>query len=113
MHKTANDKVQEIWQALDGAMYNMENGGPIDMASIDKKVRDFCSDIAKLPADEARQYKAKLPDIIEHLNKIVDKLNNQKTAMEKEFDGLSNRHRAHAAYGSVTKRNNPYNSGNE
>jgi hypothetical protein len=90
----------EIWNDLDKSMDALENGGEIDMSSLDDKVRAFCQTITTLPPLQALAYKDKLPQIIEYLTNLVNIMTEKREAIRCEIDETSQRKRAHLAYGS-------------
>jgi hypothetical protein len=96
---------KRIWQDLDSSMDALENGGNIDMATLDSKVRSFCDIVTKLPGAEAQLYNDKIADIIAHLTIIVNKLTERKQAVGEQIDGTNQRNRAATAYGATMLQN--------
>jgi hypothetical protein len=92
---------QDIWNDLETSMSAMENGGNIDMASLDNKVRNFCAIVKTLPAKDAKLYQAKMEQIINYLTELVTKLTKAKDALSVEIDMADQRQRAHMAYGNA------------
>lgn len=100
---------QEIWNDLNASMSALENGGSIDMASLDNKVRYFCQTVTGLAPEEAKKYQEKMQAIITHLSELVTKLTERKEAVNGEIDMVDQRHRARMAYGNSSL----YTSGEE
>ena len=94
--------LKNIWKDLENSMSALENGGDVDMASLDKKVRHFCEEIKTLSTDEIKSYNNSLSEIISYLNGIVEKLNAKKNAMREEIEITNHRQRAYKAYGNAS-----------
>jgi hypothetical protein len=91
---------QDIWSDLDNSMSALENGGNVDMASLDTKVRHFCKIVTGLEPIEAKIYRPKMEQIINHLNTLVDSLMIRKETLNIEIDMVDQRQRAQMAYGN-------------
>ncbi len=113
METTDNPDImlKSIWDNLHGSMAALDNGGSVDMTTIDIQVRSFCEKITKLPPLQAKSYNEKLTDIIGYLNNIVEKLSQHKNQVEDEITMLNQRHKAHNAYGASNLTNNLYGEG--
>lgn len=99
---TTPDALFKTIQAdLEHALHTFENGGKIDMASLDKKVREFCGMVTALPAAQAKQFEPKMHLIIEELTKVVSKLHGQRDEISEQLDSLNQRQRATNAYGQA------------
>jgi glycyl-tRNA synthetase beta subunit len=88
-----------IWGELEASMHSLEHGGEVNMAALDKNVRDFCDIVTKLPPLQARQYDEKIHNIVQYLTDIVNRLTERKAEIGEQINLATNRRKAQSAYG--------------
>ena len=93
--------LEEIRNDMSAVVEHLDNGGVSDLVDIDKKVRYFCELITTLPAVDAKKYQENLSEFIEELNKIANKLMQQKENVQCKIDELSQRQMAQNAYSAA------------
>jgi hypothetical protein len=95
----------DIWENLNKSIEAIDNGGKLDMISLDNKVRNFCVIVTKLPAPEAKLYSSKIDKITKYLEQIVQQLTAKKDSVKGEIDMVTQRQRAILAYEAANFHN--------
>jgi len=94
-----------IWGELEASMDALDNGGEVNMANLDRNVRDFCNIVTKLPPQEAKKYDEKIDSIVQYLTNIVNKLTERKIDIGEQINYSNYRKKAQSAYGAAMMHN--------
>lgn len=93
--------------AIEAAATQIANGRAIDLAPFGERVEQLCAKLVTLPANDAHRLGARLPDIVDTLDKIARQISDQHSTQA--ADSPASHQKASQAYGaSLSRRRGGY-----
>jgi len=98
MTHPANDQLKDVKLYLAACEVAMQAGEEINLEDLKNKVVELCTSVTTLSADEAREFKPHLEELVGKLDSIAAGLNLQHSQVLEKVKELDVRKKANQAY---------------